>query len=182
MSQEGKLLNGRTLFLVITMALLWGTTIFCIFWSQMGSQEAASHRNPENRRTIANKLKSVGLIEEAVTHYEAYLKEAKVGSESLANIAYTIGTMYMEVGNYEKALAWFYEAELVNPGSSLKDQVSAKIVNCLERLRKFSAAQYALDSRSGAERKGEETEVSEKVVARIGNEVKMTVFVFLRKL
>ena len=170
MSHEGRLLNGRTLLLTIIMVLLWGTTIFFIFWSQKGSQHATSRWNPESQRTIANKLKSVGLTKEAIAHYEAYLREANVSPESLASIAYTVGTMYMDVGNYEKALAWFYKAEIADPGSSLKDQLSTKIVNCLERLQRFSAAQYALDSRSGTERAGEETKVSGQVVARIGNE------------
>ena len=76
--------------------------------------------------------------------------------------------------DYEKALTWLYRAEIADPGMSLKDDLSSKIVNCLERLERFSAAQYALDARAGVDRsskaKEDESETSTQVVARIGDE------------
>jgi tetratricopeptide (TPR) repeat protein len=152
------------------MVLLWGTAIFFILRTPKSPHYSLSGWSPENQREVANKLKSVGLLKEAINQYETYLKTANLNSESLAKIAYMLGTMNMDVGDYEKALVWFYKAEIASPETTLKDQISTKVVNCLERLGKFSAAQYALDSRSCSKRKGEEAEVSGKVVARIGKE------------
>ena len=128
----------------------------------------------ETERELANKLRSVGLTNEAIAHYERYLTVADISPDSTAKTAYLIGTMYMDERNYEKALAWLYRAEIADPQSSLKSDISSKIVHCLERLERFSAARYALDSRSALgsseEKPGDESAVSGRIAAQIGND------------
>ena len=174
MTQGTKVLDGRTILIVVVMIVLWSGTTAALFFAHSGTGKSADRWSAESQRELANKLRSVGLTNEAIVHYEQYLAMAALPPDSTANTAFLIGTMYMDEQKYEKALAWFYRAEIADPQSSLKNEVSSKIVHCLERLERFSAAQYALDSRSALgsakESTNDEAVVSGRIVAKIGDD------------
>ena len=124
---------------------------------------------PEQQRTLANKLRSAGLRREAIAQYAAYLDSASLDAPQRAALCYTIGTMLMEESEYEKALAWLYRVEIADPDAPVKSEAGSKIIHCLEKLGKYSAAEYALDKRSrGTTDNRVDTE--DPVVARIGSE------------
>jgi tetratricopeptide (TPR) repeat protein len=122
-------------------------------------------------REVASKLKAAGALDEAAILYERYLSNADTPPESRAKIAYSVATTYLREGDYERALRWLYEAETLGAGD-LANEVSKKIVACLERLGRHHVAQAALDSRvqlddgSGAVQRS----ADDPVVARIGEE------------
>ena len=125
----------------------------------------------ELRRDLAGKLLSAGLTGKAVEQYTLYLSESGLSPERRANIAYTIGKLCMEQGRYEDALSWLYQVDMLDPKTKLAPEAGSKIVACLERLGRFSQAQYSLDARSSLDRETREEFKGKKVVARIGKDV-----------
>ena len=125
----------------------------------------------EGRRDLAGKLLSAGLRGKAIEQYELYLAEADLAADRRAKIAYTLGTLCMEEGDYEDALSWLYQVEMLDPKTELAPEVGSKIVACLERLGRFAQAQYSLDARSSLDKAGRDEFKGDEVVARVGNDV-----------
>ncbi len=125
----------------------------------------------EARRELAGKLLSAGLRGKAIEQYELYLSEAELPADRRAKIAYTLGTLCMEEGDYEDALSWLYQVEMLDPKTELAPEAGSKIVACLERLGRFAQAQYSLDARSSLDKQGRDEFQGGEVVARIGDDV-----------
>ena len=74
---------------------------------------------------------------------------------------------YMQSGQFDRALRWFYEAETLGAGD-LGDELSSRIVHCLERLGRHHAAQAALEHRVQLDTEPVARSNEDPVVARIG--------------
>ncbi len=131
------------LLLVLNLLVL---SVLAIGLLRTGRTRGEGGARPERDREIASKLKAAGALEEAATLYEQYLAASTAPEETRAKIAYSLGTTFLDRGQYEKALRWFYEAEALGAGT-LSEDVGKKIVHSLERLGRFHAAQAALDAR-----------------------------------
>jgi tetratricopeptide (TPR) repeat protein len=92
--------------------------------------------------------------------------------EDRARVAYQMGSIYMDLGEYEKALASFYRVDMEDPSAEVASEVGPKIVACLEHLGMTSQARYELESRTsiGGEKSDDTEEGFGPVIARIGNE------------
>ncbi len=126
----------------------------------------------ERSRELATRLKAAGALDEAALQYERYLAGAGLDPAGRARIAYSLGSTFLERGAYEKALRWFYEAELYGSGE-LAEELGRKIVHTLERLGRFHAAQSALEARVRLEDQAAaevRRAAGDPVVARIGAE------------
>lgn len=134
--------------------------------SPLNHQSKQASWTHEDQRDLANKLKGAGLDLQAIQEYEKYIYAAPIDKKQMANLFYTLGKMHMEAGKYEKALSWFYRVEIADPETQLKAEVGSKIINCLERTGKYSAAEYDLSKRASHKADLE----GSKVVAEIGNE------------
>jgi peptidyl-prolyl cis-trans isomerase C len=167
-----KIFDAKTLLFSSAVSILFAMLAVLVLYSGGGKlvgDHSAANRESDIYRDLANKLKSVGITEEAIKQYENYFNTAMVDKRTRSNLAYTVGKLYMEEGNYEKALSWLYRVDMIDPDTSLKSEVSSKIVHCLETLGRFHAAEYALEARSSLqENRGEETKGG-NVVAEIGN-------------
>ncbi len=160
--------DRRSIFFSIAVLILFVVQgLFFWFKPATGNSSAGSGWSA-NLRELGNKLKGVGVTEEALLQYERYLEQNEVPGPVRANISYSMGKIYLELGKYDKALTWFYQVELADPDTDLRSEVGSKIVNCLERLGKFQAAQYALGARSSLEPQAKEK--GGAVVARIGRD------------
>lgn len=129
----------------------------------------------EDLRRLATKLRSAGALGESALLLEQALEASDLDPESRARLAYTAGQTWLEHGDTERALRWFYEAEGLEPGA-LREELGRKIVNCLERLGRPHAAQAALDERTrlegaspAAEPSGEHS-ADDPIVARIADQ------------
>ncbi|MEM7052167.1 MAG: hypothetical protein AAF604_21045 [Acidobacteriota bacterium] len=131
--------------------LLWLQTALLVLLIALFGWHLASdqgNRQDDRRdREVAAKLKAAGVVDEAARLYESYLTDASAPAAGRAEIAYSLGTTYLEHGRYESALRWFYEAEALGSGE-LGDQVAEKIVHALERLGRVHAAHSALAART----------------------------------
>lgn len=153
---------NKTLLLIIIILL--GTVIFLQVKKPSGTAVAWA---PDKQREYANKLKAEGLNKEAIAEYEKYLGAFQSDPETQANIYYTIGKISEEIGEYEKALAYFYKVELIFPETKIKQELGEHIIACLEKTGRGLDAQRALENRTALEPQKEE---GGKVIARIGKE------------
>ena len=113
----------------------------------------------------ANFLLSKGLKANAAQTFENYIEKAGIDKKDLASICNKLGNIYMDLREYEKALANFYKSELLDPNSNYKEDMNQKIVSGLENLGLSQQAQYELESRTSV---NPVTQKSQNVVIRIG--------------
>ncbi len=127
---------------------------------------AAAERG-ERHREVASRLKAAGALDEAARRYERYLESADAPPEARAGVAYSLGTTYLELGEYERALGWLFEAEEA-AAPELSAEIGKKIVHCLERLGRPLAASAALAARVELQPEAAARPASDPVVAVIG--------------
>ncbi len=132
--------------------------LYALVWPKPGAVE--------DQRELAGKLLAAGAGDEAALLYETYLAQSEAPAR--AQIAYSLGNLYLEGGRYERALRWFYQAEAWDHGE-LKDEVARKIVHSLDRLGRVHAAQAALAQRVGLAASAA-SDAQDPVVARIGKD------------
>ena len=169
--RERKLFDAKSLFFSSAVLILFTVLALLILYAQGGNFSSTTSRMKDEgtmHRELANKLKSVGIAEEAIKEYENYFNLAQTDKRTRSNLAYTLGKLYMEEGNYEKALSWLYRVDMIDPDTPLKSEAGSKIVHCLETLEKFHAAEYALEARSSLEKNQKEELKGSEVVAEIG--------------
>lgn len=139
-----------------------------IVWLVFGSGTSRLDPSEADRhREVAAKLQAAGALDEAAGLYESYLEDGGIPAETRARIAFSLGTNYMQEAQFDKALRWFYEAETLGAGD-LGDELSSRIVHCLERLGRHHAAQAALESRVQLDTDQVKRSEDDPIVARIG--------------
>jgi peptidyl-prolyl cis-trans isomerase C len=113
----------------------------------------------------ANTLLAKGLNANAAQAFEAYIEEGQVGNKDLASICYKLGNIYLDLKEYEKALASFYKSELLDPNADYKQDINQKIVSALESLGLSQQAQYELENRTSIK---PAVQKNENIAVRIG--------------
>ena len=113
----------------------------------------------------ANTLLAKGLHANAAQAFEVYIEESRADNKDLASICNKLGNIYMDLKEYEKALAYFYKSELLNSDAEYKQEMNQKIVSALENLGLSQQAQYELESRTSIKPTAQR---SEKIAVRIG--------------
>ena len=150
--------------LILILALLLALSL----WLYLRPGSARTDLSTAARhREVAAKLQAAGALDEAAQLYAAYLQDSGAPDDQRARIAYSLGTNYMQSGDYEQALRWFYETEVLGAGD-LSDELSSRIVHCLERLGRHHAAQAALENRVQMDPEGVRRAEDDPVVARLG--------------
>ncbi|MFQ6043964.1 MAG: peptidyl-prolyl cis-trans isomerase [Candidatus Poribacteria bacterium] len=167
--------DRRTVFFSIIALVMFGVLVFLLIRPQVkqapvGATPRGRHWTSEQQKKYANSLFSKGLKREAIAAYEKYLETTAEPGRERAKIAYRIGTMYMDLGEYEKALANFYRVEIEDPQTVLATDVGQKVVACLENLGMTSQAQYELEKRTAIRPEGGKAGKGGVVVAKIGKD------------
>ncbi len=123
----------------------------------------------KNQLEYANMLLAKGLNAQAAAAFQNYIEQSDLNKTGLAAACYRLGGIYMDLKEYEKALANFYKAELLNPQADYTSRMNELIVEALESSGLSLQAQYELSSRTSI---GKPSEKKEPIVARIGkNEI-----------
>jgi len=174
MRRKQPLFDGRTiLFLLVAVIMFAALVLLTIMGSSPAENaEITAHWTPEKQFKYANMLSSKGLKREALSAYGKYLGLISASPVDRAKVAYQMGNIYMELGEYEKALSSFYRVDMENPGTELASEVGQKVVACLERLGMTSQARYELESRTAMGKNA--TDDTDRgfgpIIARIGKE------------
>jgi peptidyl-prolyl cis-trans isomerase C len=142
-----------------------------VIFMQLSNKENVNGKNSETIwtseriKSSAHLLVSKGLVEEAAAMYESYIRETNDSVRDVASICYRLGTLYMDISLYQKALSAFYRAEVLNPEGDFKSEMDQKIVEALENLGMTQQARYELNKRTHINSAPIE---ADPVVARIG--------------
>ena len=160
-----------TRFLVmmgLQIAVLVGIgVVVCLLFLKYPS---SSHSNIMDFQETAAKLQSAGLTSEAISYYEKYFAQnSHAPNDKKANLAYSLGELYEQEGQFEKALGWYYQVEQLDKNNPHLTDLSSKIVSLLERLKKYSAAKLALSERTTLNG-GKQTPANAQVIAKIGQQ------------
>ncbi|MBN1410277.1 MAG: hypothetical protein JW969_05495 [Spirochaetales bacterium] len=170
--ERKKSMNGgqKIIILLLSLILLTGFAILfvVIFTNNKGpSGNALSFgMDKQEVKDLALKYQKQGLVESAAETWTDYISISNPDPRDKAAIVYTIGKIYQEAGNYEKALEYYYKSEAIYRHEDLAREISLKVQECLENLGKFAALREELASRVG---ETEETKADD-VVAEIGPE------------
>jgi hypothetical protein len=123
----------------------------------------------EKKREYANALYNRQLYHQSIDEYNAILNDYDLQPSEAANINYIIGDIYFDrARDYENALAYYLKIKHLYGDSPLLEEVSKKIVECLERLQRSADAQQALDESTLIEPTEAKKSRPGEVVARIG--------------
>jgi tetratricopeptide (TPR) repeat protein len=117
-----------------------------------------------------NTLLAKGLTIPAAQALEEYLDKNgfNLDKKDFSARYYKLGNIYMDLREYEQALASFYKAEMLDGQAPFKQEMDELIVQALERGGYSRQAQYELESRTSV---GPATvNAQDKPVARIGKE------------
>lgn len=166
-SNESPKRAGRSLGAVIALQGVLIVLVGALIAMQLGRQEPTG--NADRVRKVASQLKAGGALDQAAELYERYIDDEAQAPDARAKVAYSVGTIYLEQGRYERALRWFYEAEALGAGE-LQQEVGEKIVHSLERLGRVHAARAALAARTQLEPEAVTRPTDDPVVARLGND------------
>lgn len=158
----------RQLFFFTVIILMLAVLLFLVAKLPIqivNSKDSAVHVIGLNQIDYANKLLSKGLKSEAAEVFEEYLRIRRVNPQEETKLLYKIGSIYMELYKYEKALKNFYKAEMIEPKAEFAQEMNQKIIEALENLGMNTQARYELDERTSL---GTDKEIKGKAVARIG--------------
>ncbi len=156
--------------LLLLLGLCGGVAYLALSPGGRTGHAAGAGLKPELRRELAGRLLAAGLADQAIEQYRRYLEEARVPPDQQGQIAYTIGKLCMDRGRYEEALSWLYQVEILHPQTELAAETGSKIVACLERLGKYTQAEYALQSHAAPSTEKASSPTSGAVAARIGRD------------
>jgi len=150
---------------VIIILLIIAGLFFVINLTGQANNNQRSAWTDKMQLGYANTLLSKGLYANAAQEFEAYIKRGGTDSKDLASICNKLGNIYMDLKEYELALASFYKSEMLDPNSEYKQDLNQKIVSALESLGLSQQAQYELESRTSIK---PTVQSNEKIAVRIG--------------
>ena len=128
--KSGKLFDAKTVLFSSFVLILFSILVILILFpgGRTLSHNSSSFKDADTMyRELAAKLTSVGVHGEAIKAYEDYFSTARLDKRTRSNIAYTVGRLHMEAGNYEKALSWLYRVDMIDPATPLKSEVNGKL-------------------------------------------------------
>lgn len=124
----------------------------------------------EKQLNLANAYYTNGLYDAAVQTYLDYLEQNQVDANRTANTYYTIANIYFErTHDYQKALEFYFRIKYLYPESKLNNEISKKLVACLERLKKSDDAQRIYARQAALDKKAVEENRPGAVVAEIAD-------------
>ncbi len=119
---------------------------------------------------LANAYYNNGLYQAAVDQYLRYINDYNLEAGRQANTYYTIGNIYFErLNDYEKALEYYFKVKYLYPQSKLQNDVSKKIVACLERLERSQDAVRVMESEAALDTSQAHKSRPGAVLAEIGS-------------
>jgi len=157
--------------LVVMVAGFAAVILFVRTSAGNASATAAPAHDPDTQRAFALYLSEKNQPLAAISAYEDYLETAALPAEERASICYAVAKLAIEAEQYERALPFLYQAEFVKPDSDLKDEISKKIVLCLDKLGRNVDLRHELRKRTTVKRTAKDLEPGEVILAEFAGEV-----------
>jgi len=161
----------RKIFLLILLVIIISTIAGACFLkpvcAPLKHKEKMHVWTNKMQLEYANTLLAKGLNVPGSDALLVYItKSYDLEKKELAVLCYRLGTIYMELKDYDKALAAFYKSEMLDSEADYKGQMNNLVVEAMENSGRLAQAQYELESRSSLGQKPKSEE--DVVVARIG--------------
>jgi parvulin-like peptidyl-prolyl isomerase len=165
--------------LLLTLVILCGFTALIALQLFLHTRAQAPSRIAESGgglttgqlREYAVYLEEKQLPGAAIEAYEAYLGKAQIEEEARARICYSIAKLAIDAEQYELALAYLYQAEMLQPDSDLKDEINKRVVHCLEKLDRSVDLRKELRRRTDLKRTPDDLQDGETVLAEFAGEI-----------
>ncbi|MBU0547201.1 MAG: peptidyl-prolyl cis-trans isomerase [Candidatus Omnitrophica bacterium] len=157
--------NLKIILIAIILLVVIGGLFFVKNIASFANSNQKSAWTDKMQLEYANTLLAKGLNADAAQAFEVYIGEGRAGKKDLASICNKLGNIYMDLKEYEKALASFYKSELFDPNADYRLDMNQKIVSALENLGLSQQAQFELESRTSIK---PTLQKNEKIVVRIG--------------
>lgn len=167
-TRAGKVFDKRFAILIGTQVII-GIVLAILISTRKGNGGGLASDEKKILKEVGTRLQSVGILSEAAKAYEKYLENAELDNLSKARLVFNIADLYEKEGKYEQALNWYYQAEIYDPARKEKLESGQRIVAILERLKKFSAAKFALSESTSIEGEGAASKKGGTVIAKIGS-------------
>jgi peptidyl-prolyl cis-trans isomerase C len=153
---------------MIFQLLMGGIALFLVL-SGCGPEKSGP-LSREKHRELANVLYNQQLYSQAVDEYVEYLNNYSLDEKERANISYMIANIYFDrLNDYENALAYYLRIKYLYPESSLQNEVSKKMVACLENMERSVEAQQMVEQTAALDESQKPKSAPGEVIARIGN-------------
>jgi hypothetical protein len=88
----------------------------------------------QHLRAVGDRLKETGLKEQAIDQYIKFLDKTETNEKTRAEVAHTVGELYMQLSNCSEALVWFFEAEIADPAYPQSGELKQDIDTCTTQL------------------------------------------------
>ncbi len=164
-----RLLKGIILVAVVA-AGLWGVEVL-IRNAASGVTALGGGLSPEQWRAYAIYLEGKGLPNQAFEAYKSYLDCATLSDSDRAHVCYTVAQLASDTKQYETALAYLYQAEMLDPESVLKSEIDKKVVFCLDKLGRTGELRRELRNRTDMTRQASDVAPDEIILAEFGGDV-----------
>ncbi len=133
-----------------------------------GRRPAASPEVGLRARELAAKLRAAGADSEAARVLEEHLGRTSPDGQERANLSWAIAQIWLQEGQFERAVRWLYEAEAADQGE-LADELSVRLVSTLERLGRPHAARAEMKRQTSLGPSGEAAAEDDPVLARVAD-------------
>ena len=149
---------------------LWIISFLIILVAAQCKQTARNHISADQQREYANELYNRELYTQSIEAYQRYLDTYPMDANEEANIQFIIGNIYFDrLHDYENAMARYLKIKSVFPDSPLQNDVSKKVIECLERLQRSADAKQALDEATSLDPSQVIESRPGEVIAKIGD-------------
>jgi len=113
---------------------------------------------------------------QAIEAYKDYLDTVDLDDAARSRVCYSIGKLAAEAAHedpdrYTQALAFLYQAEMLDPDSDLREEIDKRVVFCLEKLGRSADLRRELRKRTAVKRTAEDVAPGEIVLAEFAGEV-----------
>jgi len=119
-------------------------------------------------RKLAGDLADNNLPEAAIEEFQKILDKADLTKSEKGSINYMIGKTYFEdIGDYEKAAAYYIRARALDENGSYYNEAGKNLITCMERMGRRLDARRELDAQASAH--PDTTSSPGKLVAKVGS-------------
>jgi len=164
MNQSAKMSN----FIFLLLVLIGAATLVVAIIIYTSLPADPGHQVVTNAKKLAGELADNNLHEAAIEEYQKILNAFPLNESERGAINYLIGKIYFEdIGDYERAAAFYIKARSLNEEASYYSEAGKNLITCLERLGRKLDARRELDRQSSLV--PDTSKTTGKIVAKVGS-------------
>lgn len=161
---------GSLVILAVGVVIGIAGALAVVYVTTVAPPQAQGGLSADRLRELALMYEAKDMRHAAIDAHTAYLDRATLSDAERGQVAYSIAKLSIDDHEYERALEYLYEAELLAPESDVRDERSRQIVHCLEQLGRTSDLRRELTHRTDPNAREDAVEPGAVVLAEFGEE------------